>query len=176
MAWACTGIVRTISFLRLRMFSGVKQFIMPCIKAQQCFNNALTFSFLGLEVAVCSIIAGANSCVLGVQYAVHSCRRGWEVHSWQCHTVLAKGGVKYVVYIVCEFCRAPAQILHQLCLFIGDKQQVRDAYTSNTSILICGSCAQIGCLFLLPLQLTLHWNKWPAHTSFLQWEVIKIWI
>ena len=169
MAWACTVTARSTPFLRLRMFSGVKQFVMPCLK--QCFNDALTFSFLGLFAAFLQ----EQTPPFWV-YSVHSCRRGWEVHSWQCHTVPAKGGVKYVVYIVCEFFRAPAQILHQLCLFISDKQQVRDAYTSYTSILICGSCAQIGCLFLLPLQLTLHWNKWPANTSFLQWEVITIWI
>lgn len=40
-----------------------------------------------------------------------ACRRGWEVHSWQCRTVPEKGGVKYVVFIVSEFCQAMAQIL-----------------------------------------------------------------
>lgn len=40
-----------------------------------------------------------------------ACRRGWAVHSWQRCTVPEKGGVKYVVFIVSEFCQAMAQIL-----------------------------------------------------------------
>lgn len=47
----------------------------------------------------------------GSRLCTAACSRGSKVHSCLCHTVPEKGGVKYVVCIVSEFCQAAVEIL-----------------------------------------------------------------
>ncbi len=123
-------------FIRLSIFSGVTHLIRPDNK--HCSVSKLQWLFDSQELrwmfAYVSCLAEANSSVLRVysMLCTVACRRGGEVHSWQCHTLTEKDGVgsrtSCTLFLYSVMLWRIFRSLRQLWLFIWEWLQVRDAY------------------------------------------------